>query len=65
MYYVSVKSGSVLLYNSQYSVPVHTFGHGLGIKSAVVNGNKVICETASSTLVYRIENDCVYLESSL
>lgn len=61
-YYASVRNGAVCLYKDGAATPVYTFGHGNGIKSALVSGEEIYCESESgNTFVYKINGNSANL----
>lgn len=61
-YYARVRNGAVQLIKDGCGVPVHTFGYGSRITSALVSGDEIYCESESgSTYVYKINGSTVNL----
>ena len=61
-YYASAKNGAVHLYKNGMGTPVHTFGHGSRITSALVSGDEIYCESESgNTFVYKINGNSANL----
>lgn len=64
-YYARVRNGAVHLMKDTHATPVFTFGHGARIRSALVSGDQIFCETEfGSTLVYRIQGNAAYQVTS-
>jgi hypothetical protein len=64
-FYARVRNGAVHLMKDDQGVPVFSFGHGARIRSALVSGDRIFCETeAGNTIVYRIQGNAAYMETS-